>query len=99
MRAHSYQNYRAIPILVSPSIARRLHYVVLKTVMMYFQFSFLAHQSTADTSGATPQFLVTVDIGSILNRFSQDMTLIESDLPFGILITVSSKTPAILLKL
>lgn len=31
-------------------------------------------------------------MGSILNRFSQDMTLIESDLPIGILITVSSKT-------
>ncbi|KXG48870.1 ABC transporter, transmembrane domain, type 1 [Penicillium griseofulvum] len=63
----------AILILISPSTARRLHYVVLKTVMM-----------------ATPQFLVTVDIGSILNRFSQDMTLIESDLPVGILITVSN---------
>jgi hypothetical protein len=66
--------------------------------MMYIQFSFLA-QSTADTFRATPQFLVTVDIGSILNRFSQDMTLIESDLPVGILITVSSKTSTILLNL
>ncbi|OQE00437.1 hypothetical protein PENVUL_c052G02467 [Penicillium vulpinum] len=63
----------AILILISPSTARRLHYVVLKTVIM-----------------ATPQFLNTVDIGSILNRFSQDMTLIESDLPVGILITVSN---------
>ncbi|KAJ5513372.1 P-loop containing nucleoside triphosphate hydrolase protein [Penicillium fimorum] len=62
-----------ILIMISPSTARRLHYVVLKTVMM-----------------ATPQFLVTVDIGSILNRFSQDMILIESDLPVGILITVSN---------
>ncbi|KAH8698352.1 multidrug resistance-associated protein [Talaromyces proteolyticus] len=60
-------------ILISPSTARRLHYVVLKTIMM-----------------ATPQFIATVDIGSILNRFSQDMTLIESDLPIGILITVSN---------
>ncbi|KAJ5722964.1 hypothetical protein N7488_000999 [Penicillium malachiteum] len=63
----------AILILISPSTARRLHYVVLKTVMM-----------------ATPQFLAAADIGSILNRFSQDMTLIESDLPIGILITVSN---------
>ncbi|KAB8223991.1 P-loop containing nucleoside triphosphate hydrolase protein [Aspergillus novoparasiticus] len=63
----------AILILISPSTARRLHYVVLKTVLM-----------------ATPRFLATVDIGSILNRFSQDMTLIESDLPIGILITVSN---------
>ncbi|KGO68014.1 ABC transporter, transmembrane domain, type 1 [Penicillium italicum] len=39
---------------------------------------------------ATPQFLATVDIGSILNRFSQDMTLVETDLPVGILITVSN---------
>ncbi|KAJ5611489.1 multidrug resistance-associated protein [Penicillium herquei] len=63
----------AILILISPSTARRLHYVVLKTVMM-----------------ATPQFLAAADIGSILNRFSQDMTLIESDLPIGILIMVSN---------
>ncbi|OOO06299.1 ABC transporter transmembrane region [Aspergillus oryzae] len=63
----------AILILISPSTARRLHYVVLKTVLM-----------------ATPRFLATVDIGSILNRFSQDMTLIESDLPIGILIMVSN---------
>ncbi|KAJ5175771.1 multidrug resistance-associated protein [Penicillium canariense] len=69
-------------ILISPSTARRLHHVVLETIMM-----------------ATPQFLGTVDIGSLLNRFSQDMTLIESDLPIGILITVSSKTPTILLNL
>ncbi|KGO40807.1 ABC transporter, transmembrane domain, type 1 [Penicillium expansum] len=39
---------------------------------------------------ATPQFLANVDIGSILNRFSQDMTLVEADLPIGILITVSN---------
>ncbi|KAJ5946436.1 ABC transporter transmembrane domain type 1 [Penicillium verhagenii] len=58
-----------------------------------YSILFLAHHSIADTSRATPQFLVTVDIGSILNRFSQDMTLIESDLPVGILITISSKTP------
>ncbi|KAJ5371907.1 P-loop containing nucleoside triphosphate hydrolase protein [Penicillium concentricum] len=63
----------AILILISPSTARRLHYVILKTVLM-----------------ATPQFLATVDIGSILNRFSQDMTLIETDLPIGILVTVSN---------
>ncbi|KAJ5817100.1 P-loop containing nucleoside triphosphate hydrolase protein [Penicillium robsamsonii] len=63
----------AILILISPSTARRLHYLILKTVVM-----------------ATPQFLATADIGSIINRFSQDMTLIESDLPIGILITVSN---------
>jgi hypothetical protein len=63
--------------------------------MMYVQFFSLASQSTADILRATPQFLATTDIGSILNRLSQDMTLIESDLPIGILITVSSKTPTI----
>ena len=30
------------------------------------------------------------DIGTILNRFSQDMTLIESQLAIGVLITVTS---------
>ncbi|KAJ5190136.1 multidrug resistance-associated protein [Penicillium cinerascens] len=39
---------------------------------------------------ATPEFLATVETGSILNRFSQDMTLIESQLPIGVLITVSN---------
>lgn len=33
-------NYRAILILISPSTARRLHYVVLKTVLMYTPFFF-----------------------------------------------------------
>ncbi|KAJ6006036.1 multidrug resistance-associated protein [Penicillium sp. IBT 35674x] len=63
----------AILILISPATARRLHYVVLKTVIR-----------------ATPQFLAKVDTGSILTRFSQDMTLIESQLPIGVLITVSN---------
>ncbi|KAI2695411.1 hypothetical protein CBS147332_9340 [Penicillium roqueforti] len=63
----------AILILISPATARRLHYVVLRTVIR-----------------ATPQFLSTVDNGSILNRFSQDMTLVESQLPIGVLITVSN---------
>ncbi|KAJ5186523.1 P-loop containing nucleoside triphosphate hydrolase protein [Penicillium cf. viridicatum] len=54
----------AILILISPSTARWLHYVVLKTVVMYIQFSFLVSR--------------------------QDMTLVESDLPIGILITVSN---------
>lgn len=44
-------NYRAILILISPSTARRLHYVVLKTVLMYTPFFFfLAPPSIADTS-------------------------------------------------
>lgn len=41
---------------------------------------------------ASPKFLATTDIGTILNRFSQDMTLIEGQLPVGVLITVSSKS-------
>ncbi|PYH89268.1 multidrug resistance-associated protein [Aspergillus ellipticus CBS 707.79] len=39
---------------------------------------------------ASPQCLATADSGAILNRFSQDMTLIESQLPIGLLITVSN---------
>ncbi|PYH49541.1 putative ATP-binding cassette transporter [Aspergillus saccharolyticus JOP 1030-1] len=63
----------AILILISPSTARKLHYVVLKTVM-----------------GASTSMLATMDSGSILNRFSQDMTLIESQLPVGLMVTVSN---------
>ncbi|RAK73686.1 putative ATP-binding cassette transporter [Aspergillus fijiensis CBS 313.89] len=68
----------AILILISPSTARKLHYVVLKTVM-----------------GASPTTLATMDSGALLNRFSQDMTLIESQLPVGLLVTVSNLFTAI----
>ncbi|PYI06874.1 multidrug resistance-associated protein [Aspergillus sclerotiicarbonarius CBS 121057] len=68
----------AILVLISPATARRLHYVVLKTVMR-----------------ASPRFLATTDSGTILNRFSQDMTLIESQLPIGVLITVTNLFSAI----
>ncbi|KAE8352610.1 putative ATP-binding cassette transporter [Aspergillus coremiiformis] len=62
-----------ILILISPSTARKLHYVVLKTIMR-----------------AAPSKLATMDSGTVLNRLSQDMTLIESQLPVGVLITVSN---------
>ncbi|PYI23686.1 putative ATP-binding cassette transporter [Aspergillus violaceofuscus CBS 115571] len=68
----------AILILISPSTARKLHYVVLKTVM-----------------GASPTTLATMDSGALLNRFSQDMTLIESQLPVGLLVTISNLFTAI----
>ncbi|OJK04669.1 hypothetical protein ASPACDRAFT_1892879 [Aspergillus aculeatus ATCC 16872] len=68
----------AILILISPSTARKLHYVVLKTVM-----------------GASSTTLATMDSGALLNRFSQDMTLIESQLPVGLLVTVSNLFTAI----
>lgn len=44
-----------------------------------------------NSSRASPKFLATTDTGTILNRFSQDMTLIEGQLPVGVLITVSSR--------
>ncbi|PWY94818.1 multidrug resistance-associated protein [Aspergillus sclerotioniger CBS 115572] len=68
----------AILVLISPATARRLHYVVLKTVMR-----------------ASPRFLATTDSGTILNRFSQDMTLIESQLPVGVLIAVTNLFSAV----
>jgi len=37
-----------------------------------------------------PQSFFATDSGSILNRFSQDMTLIEGQLATGVLVTVSS---------
>lgn len=41
---------------------------------------------------APQSFFSVTDSGSILNRFSQDMTLIEGQLPVGVMVTVSSKT-------
>ncbi|PHH63516.1 hypothetical protein CDD81_5797 [Ophiocordyceps australis] len=39
---------------------------------------------------APQSFFSATDSGSILNRFSQDMTIIESQLPIGVLIAVSN---------
>ncbi|OTB09170.1 hypothetical protein M426DRAFT_7187 [Hypoxylon sp. CI-4A] len=39
---------------------------------------------------APQSFFSTTDSGSILNRFSQDMTIIEGQLPIGVLIAVSN---------
>lgn len=39
---------------------------------------------------APQSFFTETDNGSLLNRFSQDMTIIESQLPTGVLVTVSS---------
>ncbi|ETS74387.1 hypothetical protein PFICI_14253 [Pestalotiopsis fici W106-1] len=39
---------------------------------------------------APQSFFSATDTGSILNRFSQDMTIIEGQLPTGVLITVSN---------
>lgn len=46
---------------------------------------------------APQSFFSSTDSGSILNRFSQDMTLIEGTLPAGMLQTVSSKQKIILI--
>jgi hypothetical protein len=45
---------------------------------------------THSCARAPQSFFSTTDHGSILNRFSQDMTLIEGQLPTGVLVTVSS---------
>ncbi|KAI3332982.1 ABC transporter [Ustulina deusta] len=39
---------------------------------------------------ARQSFFTTTEIGAILNRFSQDMTLIENQLAIGVLVTVSN---------
>ncbi|KAI0136261.1 putative ATP-binding cassette transporter [Xylariales sp. AK1849] len=50
-----------------------------------------SHQVLLNTVISAPQsFFSTTDTGTVLNRFSQDMTLIRSDLPVGVLITVSN---------
>ncbi|TQS33708.1 hypothetical protein Golomagni_05936, partial [Golovinomyces magnicellulatus] len=63
----------SILIQITPTVARKLHYTLLKTVMR-----------------APPTFYADVDAGSILNRFSQDMSIIETQLPTGVLVTVTN---------
>ncbi|KYK57921.1 hypothetical protein DCS_04934 [Drechmeria coniospora] len=60
-------------IQITPSVARKLHYVLLSTVMR-----------------AQPSFFATTAAGSILNRFSQDMSLIETPLATGALVTITN---------
>ncbi|KAH8681655.1 putative ATP-binding cassette transporter [Xylariales sp. PMI_506] len=49
------------------------------------------HYTLLKTVMNAPQsFFSSTDSGTLLNRFSQDMTLIESQLPIGVLITVSN---------
>ncbi|KND90065.1 Multidrug resistance-associated protein 1 [Tolypocladium ophioglossoides CBS 100239] len=61
-------------IYITPSVARRLHFVLLKTVMRRAPQSFFSRTET----------------GSILNRFSQDMSLIETQLATGALVTITN---------
>lgn len=51
-------------------------------------------QALTNSHRAPQSFFSKTDTGSILNRFSQDMTLIESSLPTGVLLAVSSKLAA-----
>ncbi|KAG9243909.1 putative ATP-binding cassette transporter [Calycina marina] len=49
------------------------------------------HQVLLDaTISARFSTFVDIDTGSILNRFSQDMTLVEGSLPIGLLVTISN---------
>jgi ABC-type multidrug transport system fused ATPase/permease subunit len=47
----------------------------------------VVHSTNLHRAPAT--FFSSTDSGAILNRFSQDMTLIESQLPVGLLLTLS----------
>lgn len=48
------------------------------------------HSSLLRVVMRAPQSFFTTEIGVILNRFSQDMTLIENQLAIGVLVTISN---------
>lgn len=55
------------------------------------------HQQLVDTTvGSTLYFLSTTKMGKLLNRYSQDMTLLSRDLPGGFLRTVHCGTNAVI---
>jgi len=58
-------------VLVTPRSAKRLHWILLQTVMK-----------------APYTLMVKIDTGIILNRFSQDMSLIDIKLPQAAILTV-----------
>lgn len=62
----------SIAVNISPSVGRKLHHVLLRTVMR-----------------APQSFFSGVETGTILNRFSTDMGMIEGQLGVGVLITVT----------
>ena len=84
-------------IYITPSTARKFHSVLLNVVMRFVTPSItstlgmpLVKPTLTMTDRAPQSFFSTTDSGSILNRFSQDMTLIEGQLPTAVLVTISS---------
>src|SRR3569833_236004 len=88
---------RTMLIYITPSTARKLHSVLLNVVMRFVTPSItstlgmpLVKPTLTMTDRAPQSFFSTTDSGSILIRFSQDMTLIEWQLPTAVLVTISS---------
>lgn len=83
---------RACAIVIGGSVGRKLHRVLLQTVMRYDIFpGYCSTQNKLTVSRAPLSFFSQTETGSILSRFSQDMTLIERQLSDGLLITATSK--------
>jgi ATP-binding cassette, subfamily C (CFTR/MRP), member 1 len=61
----------SILVWIVASTARRLHWVLLRTMIE-----------------ARQAFFASTDLGEIINRFSQDLTLVEQGLPQAVMMTV-----------
>lgn len=79
-------------IIGIPRSAKKLHQLLLSAVVKYVHcISWLTNMLYANGIIRAPfHFFTSTDNGMTLNRFSQDMSLIDQALPFAFIATVAS---------
>lgn len=79
-----------------PASGERFHFALLETVLRYAQLSehyiTLPKANHRDTFSAPMSFFASTDSGVTMNRFSQDLQLIDMELPIAALNTFASKS-------
>jgi ATP-binding cassette, subfamily C (CFTR/MRP), member 1 len=74
-----------------PRSGEKFHFELLKTVLRHVPLLFPRRKRTGTDNRSAPiSFFVTTDTGVTLNRFSQDLQLIDMELPVAALNTFTS---------
>ena len=78
-------------ITMVPRSGEKFHFELLKTVLRQVSLLSLGRKRTGTDNRSAPiSFFVTTDTGVTLNRFSQDLQLIDMELPVAALNTFTS---------
>lgn len=80
-----------------PRSGERFHWVLLETVLKYVFLCLLKNVKLTSTTSAPMSFFSCTDTGVTINRFSQDLMLIDMELPISALNTFASKASPSLL--